>query len=68
MMLDKNVGKKWFKLLDESDTEFRDRIKSHFMPRDCINEDYEEWNCVRKWTYYYSDGTKETVTVRKYAL
>ncbi len=58
----------------ESDKTFGDRVYK-ILTRTCIGEDYDEYptpgcmDCymIRQWTYYYSDGTKETVAVRERA-
>lgn len=78
--MDKNLEEKWCKLLNirqrsllESNAEFSHRVAAVFARHECINEDYREYpapGCIgcfmiRKWTYYYSDGTEETVTVRE---
>lgn len=62
----------------ESDTEFRARVKAPLVRRECVREEPFEilgqYLCpgsdarvrlARGWTYHYSDGTTETVTVRE---
>ncbi len=67
--------------LDESYVDFRKRVKDHFIkePRLYIREEFEESvhivkGCtpsgnkainIKKWTFHYNDGTKETVTMRE---